>query len=93
MYYVVQLVVSRNDAPPFLRDGLYLVRADNKTVLDGIAKALVAQHLTAQDYIHREAEAAPPPTVQLGNPDSIRLGVDISYTDDMAKVDWDAWRP
>lgn len=94
MYYLVQLVVSRNDAPPYLRDGLYLAQAPDAASLDGLAKALVAKHLTATDYLHKAMpeDFAPPPAVQLGNPDSIPLGVDISWTDDMNKVDWDAWR-
>ena len=94
MYYVVNLVVSRDDASPYLRDGLYLVRADNDTVVDGVAKALVAKHLLASDYVHRQlpADFAPPPVIILANPDAIQLGVDLSYTDDLAKVDWEAWR-
>lgn len=94
MYYLVQLVVSRNHKPPYLSDGLYLVRAADLTAVDSLAKGLVAKHLLATDYVHTELpnDFAPPAVIALGDPDAIQLGVDISYTDDLQKVDWDAWR-
>jgi hypothetical protein len=94
MYFKVQLVVSRNDNSPYLADGLYLVQADNPTVLDGVAKALVAKHLIATDYVHDALpdDFGPPAAITLGNPDSIALGTDLTYTDDLGKVDWESWR-
>lgn len=92
MYFLVQLVASRNDKPPFLADGRYLVQAKDKAAMDGVAKALVAKHLTAQDYLHKQMpdDFAPSATITLANPDSIQLGQELYGTPDFAKIDWNA---
>ena len=88
-YYLVQLVASSGGYMP---DYLYLARASSLAKLDAEGKRRVANTLGAGGYVHRAGptDEQVSDLIHLADGDSIRLGADLTYDADLAKIDWSA---